>query len=155
MPVRLIEKKTNPLLVKFKIESCIKDEPALFIWEDPISKNIRYVDDISLNQNVEYYSSINKDISFFENGITFKIVSLKDYKCLYSYNFKNLNFISGKNILYISQNSYTGYSYAARNYIYQLLQAGYNVNWSDEFTTTNFYKPVNKEALVGQQRAEL
>jgi hypothetical protein len=41
--------------------------------------------DVCLNQNVEYYSSINKNLSFFENGITFKIVSLKDYKCLYSY----------------------------------------------------------------------
>ena len=145
MSVIFIEKKTNPLLVRFKIDHYIKEEPALFIWEDPFSKNIRHIDEISLNGNSEYYSAINKDISFFENGITFKIVSLKDYKCLYSYEFKNLNFISGKNILYISQNSYTGYSYAARNYIYQLLQAGYNVNWSDKFTTSDFYKPVNKE----------
>jgi len=113
MSVILIEKKTNPLLVRFKIDHYIKEEPALFIWEDPFSKNIRHIDEISLNGNSEYYSAINKDISFFENGITFKIVSLKDYKCLYSYEFKNLNFISGKNILYISQNSYTGYSYAA------------------------------------------
>jgi len=65
MSVILIEKKTNPLLVRFKIESCIKDEPSLFIWEDPISKNIRHIDDISLNQNVEYYSSVNKNLSFF------------------------------------------------------------------------------------------
>jgi hypothetical protein len=145
MSVLLIEKKTNPLLIRFKIESSLKEEPALLIWEDPFSKNIRFIDEISLNQNIEYYSCVNKDISFFENGITFKIVSLKNYKCLYSYEFKNLNFISGKNILYISQNNYSGYSYAARNYIYQLLQAGYNVHWSDKFTTSNFYKPVNKE----------
>jgi hypothetical protein len=145
MSVLLIEKKTNPLLIRFKIESSLKEEPALLIWEDPFSKNIRFIDEISLNQNIEYYSCVNKDISFFENGITFKIVSLKNYKCLYSYEFKNLNFISGKNILYISQNNYSGYSYAARNYIYQLLQAGYNVHWSDKFTTSNLYKPVNKE----------
>ena len=145
MSVTLIEKKINPLLVRFKIEAPLRDEPVLFIWEDPFSKNIRHIDEISLTQNIEYYSCINKDLSFFENGITFTIVSLKDYKCLYSYNFKNLNFISGKNILYISQNNYSGYSYAARNYIYQLLQSGYNVNWSDKFTTSNFYKPVNKE----------
>ena len=145
MSVLLIEKKTNPLLIRFKIESSLKEEPALFIWEDPVSKNIRHIDEISLSSNLEYYSSINKNLSYFENGITFKIVSLKNYKCLYSYEFKNLNFISGKNILYISQNNYSGYSYAARNYIYQLLQAGYNVHWSDKFTTSNFYKPVNKE----------
>ena len=145
MSVLLIEKKTNPLLIRFKIESSLKEEPALFIWEDPVSKNIRHIDEISLSSNLEYYSSINKHLSYFENGITFKIVSLKNYICLYSYEFKNLNFISGKNILYISQNNYSGYSYAARNYIYQLLQAGYNVHWSDKFTTSNFYKPVNKE----------
>jgi hypothetical protein len=145
MSVTLIEKKTNPLLIKIKIDANINDEPALFIWEDPFSKNIRFIDEISLNRNIEYYSCVNKDLSYFENGITFKIVSLKNYKCLYRYEFKNLNFISGKNILYISQNNYSGYSYAARNYIYQLLQAGYNVHWSDKFTTSNHYKPVNKE----------
>jgi hypothetical protein len=145
MTVILIEKKTNPLLVRFKTNDRFNNEPVLFIWEDSLSKNIKHIDEICLSQNLEYYSGINKNISFFENGITFKIISLKDYKCLYSYDFKNVSFISGKNILYISQNSYTGYSYAARNYIYQLLQSDYNVQWSDKFTTSNFYKPVNEE----------
>jgi len=145
MIVTLIEKKTNPLLVRFKTNGDFDNDPVLFIWEDSLSKNIKHIDEIHLSGNLEYYSGINKNISFFENGITFKIISLKDYKCLYSYDFKNLSFISGKNILYISQNNYSGYSYAARNYIYQLLQSGYNVQWSDKFTTSNFYKPVNNE----------
>jgi hypothetical protein len=114
-----------------------------------VSSNIKYVERVSLSQNIEYYSSLNKDISFFDNGITFKVVLLKNYTCLYKYEFKNLSFITGKNILYISQNSYTGYSYAARNYIYQLLESGYNVQWSDQFTTLNRYTPVtDKEQLV-------
>lgn len=145
MSVTLIETKTNPLFIKFKTGSFLNNEPVLLIWEDPFSKNIRYIDEICLNQNFEYYSCINKDLSFFKYGVVFKIVSLKDYKCLYSYEFKNLNFISGKNVLYVSQNSYSGYSYAARNYIYQLLQSGYNVCWHDKFTTSNHYKPVSKE----------
>ena len=145
MSVTLIEKKFNPLVIKIRIDKKISNEPCLFIWEDSTSSNIKYVERVYLNQNIEYYSSLNKDISFFDNGITFKVVLLKDYTCLYKYEFKNLSFITGKNILYISQNSYTGYSYAARNYIYQLLESGYNVQWSDKFTTTDFYKPVSQE----------
>ena len=145
MSITLLEKKHNPLLIKIRINESVINEPGLFIWEDSLSKNIKYVDVVTLNQNTDYYSSINKDVSFFENGITFKVILLKDYRCLYSYDFKNLNFIKGKNVLYISQNSYTGYSYAARNYIYQLLQSGYNVQWQDKLTTTDFYKPVTPE----------
>ena len=145
MSVTLIEKKINPLLIRFKINGSLNNEPVLFTWEDSLSKNIKHIDEILLSSNLEYYSSVNKNLSFFENGITFKIISLKDYKCLYSYNFKNLSFITGKNILYISQNNSSGYSYAARNYIYQLLQSEYNVQWSDKFTTSNAYKPVNNE----------
>lgn len=145
MSVTLIETKTSPLLIKIRIDSCVNNEPALFIWEDSFSKNIKYIDEIFLHSHTEYYSCINKDLSFFKNGVIFKIVSLKEYKCLYSYEFKNLNFISGKNVLYVSQNNYSGYSYAARNYIYQLLQSGYNVSWLDKFTTSNHYKPVSKE----------
>jgi hypothetical protein len=52
MSVLLIEKKTNPLLIRFKIESSLKEEPALFIWEDPVSKNIRHIDEISLSSNL-------------------------------------------------------------------------------------------------------
>lgn len=149
MSVTLIEKKFKPLLIKIRIDEKIINEPCLFIWEDTLSKNIKHIDKVSLNQNIEYYSSINKDVSFFENGITFKVVYLKDHKCIFSYEFKNLSFITGKNILYISQNSYSGYSYAARNYIYQLLQSGYNVQWTDTFTSSNTYKPINyQEQLV-------
>jgi len=144
MAVTLIDKKIKPLMVRFKINYNFKDEPALLIWEDSLSKNVKYIDDILLTYTREYYSSLNKDVSFFENGITFKIVTIKDYKCLFSYDFKNLNFIDGKNIYYISQNSYSGYSCAARNYIYQLLQSDYNVTWSDKFTEKDFYKPVNE-----------
>lgn len=143
MHVSLVEKKENPLSIKIKILSELKDEPALFLWEDSLSKNIKFIDKINLNKNVNYYSCISKNINFFENGISFKVVLLKTNECIYSYDFKNINFIVGKNILYISQNSYTGYSYAARNYIHQLLENGFNVKWDTYFTKAFFYQPRN------------
>lgn len=139
----LIDKKTNPLSIKVKVISDLKDEPALFLWEDSISKNIKFIDKILLTNNSEYYSSLNKNIDFFENGLIFKIILLKNYSEIFSFEFKNLSFITGKNILYISQNSYTGYSYAARNYIYQLSQFDFNVKWDTRFTEKNIYTPKN------------
>ena len=40
MAVTLIDKKIKPLMVRFKINYNFKDEPALLIWEDSLSKNI-------------------------------------------------------------------------------------------------------------------
>ena len=143
MSIILLDKKTDPLSIKIKFFLDIKDEPALFLWEDPLSKIIRYIDKISLNKDIEYYSNLNKNIDFFENGITFKVIKLRDYSTIFSYTFKNLSFITGKNILYISQNNHTGYSYAARNYVHQLSQSGFNVKWDTRFTNQNFYVPKN------------
>jgi len=68
---------------------------------------------------------------------------------MYTFDFKNTSFLKGKNVLYVSQNNYTGYSYAARNYIYQLIQCGYNVQWDIRFTSNNNYIPTtNEEKLV-------
>lgn len=139
MNIVLIEKNIEPLSIKIKVELELINEPCLFIWEDSLSKNIKFVDKINLSKNIEYYSSLNKNIDFFENGITFKVILLKNYSVIFSYDFKNLSFIKGKNILYISQNSYTGYSYCARNYVYQLNEAGFNVKWDTRFTEKNYY----------------
>lgn len=145
MKVDVLNKKYNPLHIVFRIRELQKDEDVLLIWEDPISKNLRFVDRINIHNGVDYFSGLNKNINFFENGIVFKIVSLESNKTLFECVFKNLTFIRGKNILYISQNSYTGYSYAARNYIYQLMECGYNVTWDIRFTSTNFYQYCNIE----------
>lgn len=143
--VILVEKKTNPLSIKIKANSdSLNNEPVLFLWEDSLSKNTKFIDKISITNNTEYYSALNKDINFFENGITFRVVLLNGYKTIFKYDFKNLNFIQGKNILYISQNSYTGYSYAARNYVYQLVESGFNVKWDTRFTEKNIYLPKNE-----------
>jgi hypothetical protein len=144
MSVILVDKKINPLSIKVRVTADLKDEPVLFLWEDPISSNLRFVDKIILTKDVEYYSGLNKNINFFENGIVFKIILLKNYREIFSYEFKNLSFIEGKNVLYISQNSYTGYSYSARNYVYQLIDAGYNVSWDTRFSVNKIYKSCNK-----------
>jgi hypothetical protein len=139
MKTCVIEKNISPLFIKFKIEDYIKNEDCLFIWEDALSKNVKYIDQVQVSSNVEYYSTINKNIDFFENGITFKIIKLSEYKEIFKFEFKNLSFIQGKNVLYISQNSYTGYSYAARNYVYQLINCGFNVSWDTRFTDKHNY----------------
>lgn len=144
MEIVLTEYKTDPLLVKIKVISELKYEPAIFVWEDSLSKTLKFVDKLSLTKDLEYYSCINKNIDFFENGITFKVILLKEYNTIFSHDFKNLSFINGKNILFISQNSHTGYSYCARNYIYQLVQRGFNVKWDTRFTGKNVYLPKNE-----------
>jgi hypothetical protein len=145
----VLEKNYSPLHIKIKHVGTIVSEPVLFVWEDTFSKNVRYTDQVHLNSNVEYFSTINKNISFFENGITFKVVSLKTYETIYKFDFKNISFLKGKNILYISQNGYTGYSYSARNYIYQLIQCGYNVQWDTRFASRILHTPTtNEEKLI-------
>lgn len=148
MEVILINKNLNPVSLRLKIENLSNTEDFIIVWEDPISKNIRFVDKISIKENGEYYFKLNKDISFFDNGVLFKLVYLKNYECFYKYEFKNLSFINGKNILYISQNNYSGYSYAARNYIYQLLESNYNVKWNDDAMAREYVPSNNEEQRV-------
>ena len=47
MSVTLIEKQHSPLLIKVLINESVNNEPGLFIWEDSLSKNIKYVDAVS------------------------------------------------------------------------------------------------------------
>lgn len=148
MIVTLIDSRNNPVIIKLKIEKLVETEEFSILWEDPISRNIRYLDKIHIKEDGDYYFTINKDVSFFENGIVFKLISIKNHTCIYSYEFKNLSFISGKNVFYISQNNYSGYSYAARNYIYQLLKSGYNVQWSDTFGKREYLPTNDEERLV-------
>lgn len=149
MSFSVLEKSFNPLFIKIKHSGSMVNEPVLFIWEDTFSKNVKHTDQLIFNSNVEYFSSINKNISFFENGISFKIVSTKTYETMYTFDFKNTSFLKGKSVLYISQNSYTGYSYSARNYIYQLIQCGYDVQWDARFTSKRQHTPTtNEEKLV-------
>lgn len=143
MGIFLVEKKTDPLSIKIKVYFPFTNEPCLFLWEDTKTKSIKFIDKISLTNNTEYYSGINKSIDFFKDGITFKVVLLKNNSVVFNCDYKNLKFIHGSNVLYISQNSYTGYSYAARNYVYQLINEGYNVKWDTRFTNSFFYQPQN------------
>lgn len=142
--ISVLGKKFYPLEIKFIVENETINEPVLFIWEDDVTKNIKFIDKIDLSSGIEYFSTINKNIDFFVNAINFKIVLLKNYECIFTYKFRNLSFLNGKYVLYISQNSYTGYSHAARNYIYQLLNSDFIVSWDTRFTMKNFYNQSNQ-----------
>ena len=89
MYISLIEKKIDPLSVKFLVNSNLVEEPVLLLWEDPITKALRFSDRLTLTNGYEYYSCINKNLNFFDNGITFKIILLKNFTTIFSYDFKN------------------------------------------------------------------
>lgn len=147
--IEFLEKQEEPILVRFKVTHNFNDEKVLILWEDSKSLIPQYTDFLTINRDIIYFCSLNKKLSFFKNDLTFKIISLKTHEVLFSYTFKNIPFLNSKNILYISQNNHSGYSYSARNYIYQLLQGGYNVTWDiSKFGNVN-YTPCNEyEQLV-------
>jgi len=128
--ISLVSKKTTPLFIEFHIKSIEENETVMFLWEDDYFKSILFSDVVSLRNNFTYYSSLNKDLSFFKNNISFKIISLRNYKCLFQHTFYNTEFIIGKKVNFISQNNPTGYGYAARNYIHQLLTNDFDVYWN-------------------------
>lgn len=142
--IEFLEKTEDPLLVRFKVNYDFFDEKVLIIWEDARSLIPQYSDFLSLNKNISYFCTINKPLSFFKNDINFKIISLKTYEVLFCYKFKNLSFLKYKKVLYISQNNHSGYSYAARNYIYQLLEDGYDVQWDISKFGNSSYLPCNQ-----------
>lgn len=143
LKIYIVEKTFKPLSLKFRVETELQNEPVLFVWEDDVTKNVKHIDKLEISSQLEYYSAINKNIDFFNNAINFKIILLKNYECVYTYKFRNLSFLKGKYVLYISQNSYTGYSQAARNYIHQLLVSDFRVSWDTRFTVKNFYNYSN------------
>lgn len=145
--VKLIKAKNSPLNIEVLIAPDINDVPVLFLWEDYITKIPQHSELITLHANVGYYSGLNKGVDFFKNDIIFKIIRLDTYEVIFTHLFKNFSFINGKNVLYISQNNYSGYSYSARNYIFQLLQNDFKVHWINNLFGTSTYKPCNDEEL--------
>lgn len=141
--IEFVSKKIDPIKIEYNVVASFKDEPALVIWEDSKTKTVQHCDLTYLTQSIIYFSGLNKNLDFFKHGLTFKIITLKDHKVIYSYNFVNLSFIEGNKILYISQNNYSGYSYAARNYVYQLLENGFEVQWDINRFAKQTYKPCN------------
>ena len=126
----LINYQTEPNL-SIKIKNAFNEvKNVLFLWEESAHGVPLHSDIVTITDGVTCHSSINKSISFFAGGVTFKIVDIKTYEILFSYKIENLSFIKGKKILYVSPNGYTGYSSAARNCVYQLLTNGYEVQWN-------------------------
>jgi len=145
--IRLIGSKFFPLTVEIFNESEYDNLDVLFLWEDYSTKIPQHCEIIKLDTNTGYYSGLNKGIDFFENNINFKVVRLDTHEVIFSHIFENLNFINGKTVLYISQNNYSGYSYSARNYIYQLLKNNFKVHWINNILDESTYKPCNQEEL--------
>ena len=145
--VKLIKVITHPLNIEVLIGNEIDNVDALFLWEDYTTKVPQHSELIRLQCNTGYFSGLNKNVDFFKNDVLFKIIRLDTYEVIFSYIFKNFNFINGKNILYISQNNYSGYSYSARNYIFQLLQNNFKVHWINNVFGSSIYKPCNDEEL--------
>ena len=143
--VKLINARKSPLNIEVLIGTDVNDVNALFLWEDNTTKIPLHSEVINLYANTGYYSGLNKNIDFFKNDVIFKIIRLDTYEIMFTHIFKNFNFINGKSILYISQNNYSGYSYSARNYIFQLLQNGYTVHWINNVFDKSTYKPCNEE----------
>lgn len=141
--IKISEKCIDPLSIKIDIGGTIKDLSVLFIWSDSKTDIFIHSDLITVTSGIRYESSINKKLSFFKNNINFKVICTKTYVVLYEYEFKHLNFLLGKNILYVSQNDHTGYGYSGRNYIHQLLNFGYNVQWNTQYLTNDHYKSIN------------
>lgn len=137
------------LKIDFLIEdTSYKNHSVIFVWEDQkISQNIK-IDYMSISNGISYFSSIEKNINNFHSDIKFKIICASTFEILFEETFLNLNFIKGKNILYLSQNTYTGYGYAARNYIYQLIKNGYNVQWDFIGETNNYIFSREEEYLI-------
>lgn len=139
-----ISKKIDPLFVEFRVSGLKENKKVLFLWEDDFYKSILFSDVSEIKNEITYYSSINKDLSFFKNNINFKVISITNYEVLFEYKFVRLPFIVGKNINFISQNNSSGYGYAARNYIHQLLTNEYKVDWTISKFYNNSYKSSNE-----------
>jgi hypothetical protein len=145
--VKLIKAKHSPLNIEVFVGDTINDVDALFLWEDYTTKIPQHSELITLHANVGYYSGLNKSVDFFKNDIIFKIIRLDTYEVVFTHLFRNFSFINGKTVLYISQNNYSGYSYSARNYIFQLLQNNFKVHWINDAFGSSTYKPCNDEEL--------
>jgi len=144
--IKLVSLKIDPN-ISFEIKNELEGvRKVLFIWEESKYKTPVFTDIVTLTNGVNAHSGLNKPLSFFEEGITFKIVDLSDYSMLFSHTAYNLSFLPGKKILYVSQNNHTGYGFAARNCIHQLLAQGYEVSWQTDILSENQtqYVPSNE-----------
>jgi hypothetical protein len=146
----LVSKKTDPLFIEFDVKDVEENLSVMFLWEDDLYKSLLHSDLAQLKNNVIYFSSINKPLNFFKNEVSFKIVSLKNHEVIFEYKFINTSFIEGNKINYISQNNTTGYAYAARNHIFQLLNENFDVYWN----VSKFYKSTYVTSNEYEKRVE-
>lgn len=143
--IRLVDVKYDPISIEIHVSESSTHENVLFLWEDPFTKIPHHVDLVDMIPKNNFYSKLNRGTNHFQSNLVFKIISIKNYEVLFSHEIKKLDFLNSKKILYVSQNNYSGYSYAARNYIYQLLKSGYEVQWCVDKFGKSTYKPCNKE----------
>lgn len=143
--INLISFNNSPLKIEVFNDSSYSDIEVLFLWSDYTTKSPLHSEIIKLHSVTSYFSALNKGIDFFKNDVEFKIIRLDTYEVIFNHQFKNLSFINGKKILYISQNNHSGYSYAARNYIFQLLKNNFEVHWLNNVFDASTYSPCNKE----------
>lgn len=147
--IQLINKQFCPnLKIEVSVSGNFKSHPTIFVWEDVKNFKNKKIDKIEITSGTNYFSEIEYSINMFSSDVTFSIICEKTYKVLFTTKFKNLSFIRGKNVLYLSQNTYTGYAYAARNYIHQLLEQGYNVRWEFIGEDNNYIFNRPEEFLV-------
>lgn len=142
--IEFLDKTEDPLLIRFTVNFDCLDKKVLVLWEDAKTLIPQYADFMNLTKGIIYFCTLNKPLKFFHNNLNFKLIDLDSYEILFSYTFKNFSFLHGKKIKYISQNNHSGYSYAARNYIYQLLQEGYDVTWDTSSFGNSTYSPCNQ-----------
>lgn len=152
--MRILEVKTSPNL---HIELSNDGEPKnlLLLWEDHKYGQLLHCDTLNIGSNANFYSSVNKPLSFFEYGVKFRVIDLKSHDLILEHKIPVFGLIKEKKILYISQNNKTGYGYAARSSIYQLITNGYSVRWETEIPKGDVtqYVPTNEyERLVDDCR---
>lgn len=142
-----VNKRTDPLFLEFRVTNLECDQNVLLLWEDTVNNACIYSEHVTIKNNYIYFSEINKSLSFFKNDISFKIID-SNFNILYEYVFKKLIFEEKSKILYISQYSNTGYGYAARNYVYQLVTNEFDVHWKVDDFGSNFTPTTDEEKLV-------
>ena len=146
--IEFVDKKEEPLFIRFKVINENFQKTVLLLWQDAWTGSCIYSELVTINNNYIYFSEINKGLSFFKNDILFKIIDLNQ-QVLFTHLYKKLPFEKPGTVLYVSQNTNTGYGYASRNYIYQLINNGYKVDWKiDELGPCNFTPSTNEEKIV-------
>ena len=147
--IKLQKIKLDPVSVEI-FSHYESSKQVLFLWEDSQHGTYLYSDVVTISGNNGAFSALNKPITFFSDGVIFKVIDIETHELLFSHTIYNLSFIKGTKVLYVSQNNHTGYGFAARNCIYQLLCQGYEVQWESAVfgEEQNRYVPSNEYELM-------